>query len=79
MQFMLRYVHPKARSGIERILPCVRCGERTLHLQRQSGEFLHGALTALTLGAWMLVWVLIDRFNWRPFRCCHCATPYHSQ
>lgn len=52
---------------------CKLCGGPTLHVQPSTSHLLHGLLSLLTFGAWILVWFFVAQSNASQSRCTKCG------
>ena len=50
---------------------CVRCKKKTLHIQEVPNYLLHIVLSILTVGVWIIVWVLF--INKKDPQCTVCG------
>lgn len=53
---------------------CKTCNKRTLHVQTTPNHVLHLLLSVVTIGLWLIVWLLITVFKDDSWRCSECGT-----
>lgn len=52
---------------------CKRCQKATLHISRGTSHLLHLVLSVMTLGVWMLVWILTTLLHSAESQCTECG------
>ena len=57
----------------KRMNHCKRCQKATLHIGRGTSHLLHLVLSVMTLGVWMLVWILMTFLNSADSQCTECG------
>lgn len=57
----------------QKMMSCKKCGGKTLHLQPSTSHLLHLLLSILTMGVWVIVWLLVGQSNQSQGECTKCG------
>lgn len=55
------------------VLPCSTCGRHTPHLRPSTSHVLHLILSILTMGWWVLIWIIVAANNSTQAPCTECG------
>lgn len=53
--------------------PCKACHKPTLHVQPGTSHVLHLLLSVVTVGAWVVIWLLMAANNASQVQCTQCG------
>ena len=52
---------------------CRRCGKMTLHIGPSTSHVLHFLLSIVTLGVWLVIWLLVEISHKTSQQCTVCG------
>jgi hypothetical protein len=55
------------------MMDCKNCGKNTIHIIPSTSHLLHFILSIVTLGAWLIVWLIIALNNKSQAQCIVCG------
>lgn len=52
---------------------CKKCGRATMHVQPSTSHVLHLLLSLITVGFWVIIWLLVAANNSSAAQCTECG------